>query len=67
MQGNETIIITQCVNGYTVNRFNTSGVVLGSCDRQTVCQSMQELVQFIRKHFDYRNHNIEVDLDMVKE
>ena len=66
MQGNESIIITRCVNGYIVNEF-MPGNTVAKCDNQMVFQSMQMLVEFMRKHFDYRNGNIEVDLDMVKE
>jgi uncharacterized protein YlxP (DUF503 family) len=66
MESNQSIIITKCVNGFIVNTY-VNGVAVISCNTQQVFQSMQELVQFIRKHFDYRNHSIEVDLDATKE
>ena len=66
MESNQSIIITKCVNGYVVNEFKPDHA-LGRCDSQLVFQSMQMLVQFIRKHFDYRGHDIEQDQDMTKE
>ena len=66
MQGNESIIISKCANGYVVNEFKFINVAV-PCNSQLAYQSMQELVQFIRQHFDYRNHNIDVDLDASRE
>ena len=66
MDNNQSIIITQCVNGFIVNKY-INGVAVISCDTQHVFQSMQMLVQFIRQHFDYRGHDIAPDQDITKE
>ena len=65
MEKNQSILITLCPNGFVINSFHT-GSQLSMASEQMVAQSMQELVLLIRNHFDYRNHDIQPDPDMVK-
>ena len=65
MDNNQSISISQCANGFIVMKAMPKGEAVQSTE-PFVFQSMQELLQFVRKHFDYRNCNIKTDADIVK-